>query len=195
MWVCCLAVNYQCHVDHPLINQVDVFFVYLGKNQAKQEDLKEMGDISSGMSSSIMQIYLKQVLESFFHSQSTVRHFALSVITLTLSQGLIHPVQVRSQSHYPRHGHYLLQARSVWDCPLCCFECITSCSQTRKNVCFFCFFLVCALLDRHGNRPRANHEEQGRSTAGRDWQEIFRLHPCEQVSWFMISVCKWDCLI
>lgn len=55
-----------------------------------------MGDISSGMSSSIMQIYLKQVLESFFHSQSTVRHFALSVITLTLSQGLIHPVQVRS---------------------------------------------------------------------------------------------------
>ncbi|XP_041825130.1 nipped-B-like protein B [Melanotaenia boesemani] len=63
------------------------------KNQAKQEDLKEMGDISSGMSSSIMQIYLKQVLESFFHSQSSVRHFALNVITLTLSQGLIHPVQ------------------------------------------------------------------------------------------------------
>ncbi|XP_068429605.1 nipped-B-like protein B isoform X2 [Clinocottus analis] len=63
------------------------------KNQSKQEDLKEMGDISSGMSSSIMQIYLKQVLEAFFHSQSTVRHFALSVIILTLSQGLIHPVQ------------------------------------------------------------------------------------------------------
>uniref|UniRef100_A0A8C2ZHW6 Nipped-B protein n=1 Tax=Cyclopterus lumpus TaxID=8103 RepID=A0A8C2ZHW6_CYCLU len=63
------------------------------KSQSKQEDLKEMGDISSGMSSSIMQIYLKQVLESFFHSQSTVRHFALSVIILTLSQGLIHPVQ------------------------------------------------------------------------------------------------------
>nr|XP_046230499.1 nipped-B-like protein B isoform X2 [Scatophagus argus] len=63
------------------------------KNQSKQEDLKEMGDISSGMSSSIMQIYLKQVLDSFLHTQSTVRHFALSVITLTLSQGLIHPVQ------------------------------------------------------------------------------------------------------
>ncbi|XP_072228072.1 nipped-B-like protein B isoform X4 [Leuresthes tenuis] len=63
------------------------------KDKAKQEDLKEMGDVSSGMSSSIMQIYLKQVLESFFHSQSTVRHFSLNVITLTLSQGLIHPVQ------------------------------------------------------------------------------------------------------
>ncbi|KAF4108355.1 hypothetical protein G5714_011114 [Onychostoma macrolepis] len=63
------------------------------KKMSKQEDLKEMGDISSGMSSSIMQLYLKQVLESFFHTQSSVRHFALNVIALTLSQGLIHPVQ------------------------------------------------------------------------------------------------------
>lgn len=64
---------------------------------AKQEDLKEMGDISSGMSSSIMQLYLKQVLECFFHTQSSVRHFALNVIALTLNQGLIHPVQVRAR--------------------------------------------------------------------------------------------------
>ncbi|XP_077203107.1 nipped-B-like protein isoform X3 [Paroedura picta] len=63
------------------------------KKMAKQEDLKEMGDISSGMSSSIMQLYLKQVLEAFFHAQSSVRHFALNVIALTLNQGLIHPVQ------------------------------------------------------------------------------------------------------
>lgn len=46
------------------------------------------------MSSSIMQLYLKQVLEAFFHTQSSVRHFALNVIALTLNQGLIHPVQV-----------------------------------------------------------------------------------------------------
>uniref|UniRef100_A0A3P9DR05 Nipped-B protein n=1 Tax=Maylandia zebra TaxID=106582 RepID=A0A3P9DR05_9CICH len=63
------------------------------KKMSKQEDLKEMGDISSGMSSSIMQLYLKQVLEAFFHTQSSVRHFALNVIALTLNQGLIHPVQ------------------------------------------------------------------------------------------------------
>ncbi|XP_051784298.1 nipped-B-like protein A isoform X2 [Erpetoichthys calabaricus] len=63
------------------------------KKLSKQEDLKEMGDISSGMSSSIMQLYLKQVLEAFFHTQSKVRHFALNVIALTLNQGLIHPVQ------------------------------------------------------------------------------------------------------
>ncbi|XP_072448838.1 nipped-B-like protein isoform X5 [Chiloscyllium punctatum] len=63
------------------------------KKVSKQEDLKEMGDISSGMSSSIMQLYLKQVLEAFFHTHSPVRHFALNVIALTLNQGLVHPVQ------------------------------------------------------------------------------------------------------
>ncbi|XP_033829002.1 nipped-B-like protein A isoform X1 [Periophthalmus magnuspinnatus] len=63
------------------------------KKLSKQEDLKEMGDISSGMSSSIMQLYLKQVLEAFNHTQSSVRHYALNVIALTLNQGLIHPVQ------------------------------------------------------------------------------------------------------
>ena len=68
--------------------------VCAGKKLSKQEDLKEMGDISSGMSSSIMQLYLKQGLEAFFHTQSSVRHFALNVIALTLNQGLIHPVQV-----------------------------------------------------------------------------------------------------
>lgn len=73
-----------------------ILFLWIaGKKLSKQEDLKEMGDISSGMSSSIMQLYLKQVLESFFHTQSSVRHFALNVIALTLNQGLIHPVQVR----------------------------------------------------------------------------------------------------
>ncbi|XP_063406097.1 nipped-B-like protein A isoform X2 [Mytilus trossulus] len=63
------------------------------KKHAKQEDLKEMGDVQSGMASTIMQIYLKQVLESFFHQQTAVRTAALNVICLVLRQGLIHPVQ------------------------------------------------------------------------------------------------------
>lgn len=78
------------------------FFVLVGKKMSKQEDLKEMGDISSGMSSSIMQLYLKQVLEAFFHTQSSVRHFALNVIALTLNQGLIHPVQVIESKNLSR---------------------------------------------------------------------------------------------
>ena len=79
-----------------------------GKKLSKKEDLKEMGDISSGMSSSIMQLYLKQVLEAFFHTQSNVRHFALNVIALTLNQGLIHPVQVHTHTtHTHTHTHTL----------------------------------------------------------------------------------------
>ena len=101
--------------------------VYSGKNKAKQEDLKEMGDISSGMSSSIMQIYLKQVLDSFLHSQSTVRHFALNVISLTLNQGLIHPVQVCLRSYASKRTHwrlniiYVIQERSELEFYLCHF--------------------------------------------------------------------------
>lgn len=63
------------------------------KKHAKEEDLKEMGDVQSGMASTIMQIYLKQVLDSFFHQQISVRLAALNVICLVLRQGLIHPVQ------------------------------------------------------------------------------------------------------
>jgi len=46
------------------------------------------------MASTIIQVYLKQVLESFFHLQSQVRMCALEVVVLILRQGLVHPVQV-----------------------------------------------------------------------------------------------------
>ncbi|XP_013793614.1 nipped-B-like protein A [Limulus polyphemus] len=61
---------------------------------AKSEDLKEMGDITSGMASTVIQIYLKQVLESILHFQPSVRKAALHVVQLILGQGLVHPVQV-----------------------------------------------------------------------------------------------------
>lgn len=63
---------------------------------SKKENLKEMGDVSSGMASTIIQLYLKDVLESFLHPSSAVRQAALGVIQLILSQGLVHPVQVRN---------------------------------------------------------------------------------------------------
>jgi len=50
------------------------------------------------MASTIIQVYLKQVLESFFHLQSQVRMCALEVVVLILRQGLVHPVQVRIAS-------------------------------------------------------------------------------------------------
>ncbi|XP_005090101.1 nipped-B-like protein B [Aplysia californica] len=63
------------------------------KKHSKHEDLKEMGDVQSGMASTVMQIYLKELMEAFFHDNSQVRLTALNVVTLVLRQGLVHPVQ------------------------------------------------------------------------------------------------------
>ncbi|KAK4474435.1 hypothetical protein MN116_001591 [Schistosoma mekongi] len=63
------------------------------KASQHQESLKEMGDIASGMGSSVAQMYLKDILESFFSPFFNVRLTALSVITTILRQGLVHPVQ------------------------------------------------------------------------------------------------------
>lgn len=46
------------------------------------------------MASTIVQVFLKQVLESYFNSQTQVRIAAVSVLHLILKQGLVHPVQV-----------------------------------------------------------------------------------------------------
>ncbi|XP_017893232.1 nipped-B-like protein B [Ceratina calcarata] len=61
---------------------------------SKQENLKEMGDVSSGMASTVIQLYVKEILESFLHANVSVRHAALKVIQLILAQGLVHPVQI-----------------------------------------------------------------------------------------------------
>jgi len=64
------------------------------KEMSERENLKEMGDVSSGMASTIIQIFLKAILESFIHDSVVVRFSALKVIQLILSQGLVHPVQI-----------------------------------------------------------------------------------------------------
>ncbi|KAJ1519897.1 hypothetical protein ONE63_004137 [Megalurothrips usitatus] len=61
---------------------------------SKQENLKEMGDVTSGMASTVIQLYLKEVMEAFLHPEVKVRHAALKVIQLILAQGLVHPVQI-----------------------------------------------------------------------------------------------------
>lgn len=61
---------------------------------SKKENLKEMGDVSSGMASTVIQLYLKGILNSFLHTSVQVRQSVLKVIQLILGQGLVHPVQV-----------------------------------------------------------------------------------------------------
>lgn len=76
-----------------LKNLIELFFP--GASLSQQENLKEMGDVSSGMASTVIQLYLKEILEAFLHPSVGVRQAALRVIQLILSQGLVHPVQVR----------------------------------------------------------------------------------------------------
>ncbi|XP_065083522.1 nipped-B protein isoform X2 [Ochlerotatus camptorhynchus] len=62
--------------------------------QSQTEDLKEMGDVSSGMASRVIQIYLKEILRSFLHRDTGVRMWAMRVVEIVLRQGLVHPVQI-----------------------------------------------------------------------------------------------------
>ena len=43
------------------------------KEYQLKENLKEMGDVSSGMASTVIQIYLSSVLDSFIHPSVQVR--------------------------------------------------------------------------------------------------------------------------
>ena len=52
-----------------------------------------MGDVQSGMASTVIQVYLKSILESLLQPSQPVRLAALSVVILILRQGLVHPVQ------------------------------------------------------------------------------------------------------
>lgn len=77
-------------------NNKYIFYLLLilGSKMSKKENLKEMGDVSSGMASTVIQLYLKGILNSFLHTSVQVRQAVLKVIQLILAQGLVHPVQV-----------------------------------------------------------------------------------------------------
>ncbi|KAH8272136.1 hypothetical protein KR018_001754, partial [Drosophila ironensis] len=64
------------------------------EKQSKHEDLKEMNDVSSGMASRIIQLYLEEILDCFLNRDDSVRLWAVKVIQIVLRQGLVHPVRM-----------------------------------------------------------------------------------------------------
>ena len=48
-----------------------------------------MGDVTSGMASTVIQLYLKPILDCFIHGSSSVRQSAFRVTQLILQQGLV----------------------------------------------------------------------------------------------------------
>eukprot|EP00794_Sanderia_malayensis_P008158 gene8158-9031_t len=64
-----------------------------GRKNKQQSDIKEFGDVQSGTTSAVMQVLLKNIMESFLHVDAMVRLSAVQVVALILKQGLIHPAQ------------------------------------------------------------------------------------------------------
>ena len=64
------------------------------QTQSLVENLCDMGDVISGMSSRIIQLYLPQVLNSLLHYDFNVRLWSMKVVQAVLRQGLVHPNQI-----------------------------------------------------------------------------------------------------
>lgn len=86
-----MSTNIECR---PIKLEFIVRICFLGKAHAETENLKEMGDVSSGTASHVIQIYLKDILNCFLNADSGVRFWAMKVIEVVLRQGLVPPVQI-----------------------------------------------------------------------------------------------------
>ncbi|XP_073824751.1 nipped-B cohesin loading factor isoform X2 [Musca autumnalis] len=64
------------------------------EKQSQNEDLKEMNDVSSGMASRVIQLYLQEILDCFLNRDDGVRLWAVKVVQIVLRQGLVHPVRM-----------------------------------------------------------------------------------------------------
>lgn len=64
------------------------------QTQSLVENLCDMGDVMSGMASRVIQLYLKDILNSLLNANVNVRLNSMKVIQLVLRQGLVHPIQI-----------------------------------------------------------------------------------------------------
>ena len=86
----------------PLFEQ-QTLFPKTGKDYAEKENLKEMGDVTSGMASTVIQVYLRSVLDSYLNENVFVRHAVVKIISLILAQGLVYPVQVLTKKYFCKY--------------------------------------------------------------------------------------------
>ena len=67
--------------------------VELSKNHGSKDDLKEMLDVQSGMASTIIQSYLKPILDSYLTPNLNVRNHVFNCLSIILNQGLVYPIE------------------------------------------------------------------------------------------------------
>lgn len=105
------------------------------------------------MASTIIQIYLRQVLEAYFHGNHQVRQCASDVVVLVLKQGLIHPLQVCLASLLPFSGSFCAWSTDWCSYPWSRKYCIVTRvhlpkGNTRENHLVFHYILVsCEVSD------------------------------------------------
>jgi cohesin loading factor subunit SCC2 len=66
--------------------------VELSKSHCK-DDLKEMLDVQSGMASTIIQSYLRSILDSYLTANLALRVNVFNCLSLILNQGLVYPIE------------------------------------------------------------------------------------------------------
>ena len=59
----------------------------------ESDDLKEMLDVQSGMASTIIQSYLKPILDSFLTPNPALRVSVFNCLSMILNQGLVYPIE------------------------------------------------------------------------------------------------------
>jgi cohesin loading factor subunit SCC2 len=74
--------------EHNLAKSVE-----LSKNHGANDDLKEMLDVQSGMASTIIQSYLKPILDSYLTPKTSLRMHVFSCLSMILNQGLVYPIE------------------------------------------------------------------------------------------------------
>ena len=84
------------------------------KEYAEKENLKEMGDVTSGMASTVIQIFLQSILDSFVHPSVQVKisslkdEISLSILYLGPARCFEgDPVDSSAGAGSSRSGHFL----------------------------------------------------------------------------------------
>ena len=88
--------NIYCFLLYRLNSVQIIYYSVVHVYVRKHSSLAAFSFSDCSMASTIVQVFLKQVLESYFNSQLPVRIAAVNVLHLILKQGLVHPVQVNN---------------------------------------------------------------------------------------------------
>ena len=69
-------------------------YYFLGEKESKEMNLKDMGDVYSGITSSVIQTYLADILNSYLDPAPCSRNSTIKVVKMIIQHGLVLPFQI-----------------------------------------------------------------------------------------------------